>query len=317
MPVLTTEAVPPSQRFGYFRDAASEHFQLQPERVGEGPFRGEVSAKAIGDLALTHIDSGGMRILRTESDIARAPTPAYPIYFVTIQVSGASSFQQASKERLLAGGDICILDPLREFKLDCERPFRQLCVKLPREWIDARLSRPDLLPGAFVRREHPLSRMLASYLINGFETAEMLTPAAGAIIAGHAVELLAQALGEARSGEGALSNAYREALFVRACRMIGLRFADPDLTSDGIARELGVSTRLLQRVFAERDKTVMRHVIEERVNRAAKLLGAPDAAHRSITDIAFSCGFNDSAHFTRAFAARLEMTPSQWRKQVQ
>jgi AraC family transcriptional regulator, positive regulator of tynA and feaB len=159
--------------------------------------------------------------------------------------------------------------------------------------------------------------MLASYLLNGFETAETLTPAAGAIIAGHAVELLAQALGESRSSEPAPSNAWREALFVRACRMIGLRFGDPDLAPDRIARELGISTRLLQRVLAERDKTVMRHVLEERVVRAAKLLGAPDAAHRSITDIAFACGFNDSAHFTRAFAARMEMTPSQWRKQAQ
>src|SRR4051794_4548636 len=36
--------------------------------------------------------------------------------------------------------------------------------------------------------------------------------------------------------------------------------------------------------------------------RAARLLSAPEAADRSITDIAFACGFNDSSHFGRVFA---------------
>jgi AraC-like DNA-binding protein len=49
------------------------------------------------------------------------------------------------------------------------------------------------------------------------------------------------------------------------------------------------------------------------VNRAARLLSAPEAADRSITDIAFACGFNDSSHFGRVFAARRGMTPSRWR----
>ena len=48
--------------------------------------------------------------------------------------------------------------------------------------------------------------------------------------------------------------------------------------------------------------------------QAAELLAMPEASHRSITEIAFACGFNDSAHFSRAFAARFDTTPSQWRR---
>jgi AraC-like DNA-binding protein len=203
---------------------------------------------------------------------------------------------------------------LREFELGCEQAFRQLCVKLPREWIDARVARPDLIPGARIRRDHPLSRILASFLVNSFETADSLSPAAGAIIAGHAVELLAQALGESRSSSPAPSDALREALFVSAGQVIGLSFGDPDLGPERIARDLGVSTRFLHRLFAERGKTVMKSIFEERVYHAANLLVTPAAAHRSVTDIAFACGFNDSAHFSRVFSARMETTPSQWRK---
>ena len=60
----------------------------------------------------------------------------------------------------------------------------------------------------------------------------------------------------------------------------------------------------------------MARLWEERVNCAARLLSAPAAADRSITDIAFACGFNDSSHFGRVFAARKGMAPSRWRKQA-
>jgi AraC family transcriptional activator of tynA and feaB len=69
-------------------------------------------------------------------------------------------------------------------------------------------------------------------------------------------------------------------------------------------------------VFAERNQTIMRKVFDERVERAARLLASSQARHRLITEIAFACGLNDSAHFTRAFAARMAMTPSRWRKQM-
>ena len=40
----------------------------------------------------------------------------------------------------------------------------------------------------------------------------------------------------------------------------------------------------------------------------------PEAFHRSVTEIAFACGFNDASHFGRVFAAKMHMTPSQWRQ---
>jgi AraC-like DNA-binding protein len=127
------------------------------------------------------------------------------------------------------------------------------------------------------------------------------------MFAAHSVDLLALVLGE-RASEPLPAQALREALFARAVRLIALRFADPGLTPDRIAGSLGVSTRLLQKLFAERGATVMERIWEKRVSQAASLLAMPQASHRSITEIAFACGFNDSAHFTRAFAARVAVT---------
>lgn len=36
--------------------------------------------------------------------------------------------------------------------------------------------------------------------------------------------------------------------------------------------------------------------------------------NRSITDVAFACGFSDLSHFGRLFARNFGMTPSRWRR---
>ncbi len=195
------------------------------------------------------------------------------------------------------------------------RPRAALIVRMPRPWIDARVARPDLVAGVLLHRVDPMPRLFASFMRNGFETAAALSADAAATFAAHSVELLALALGE-RPSEPLPAQALREALFARAGRLIDLRFAEPGLTPDRIAGSLGVSTRLLQKLFAERGATVMERVWEKRVSQAASLLAMPQASHRSITEIAFACGFNDSAHFTRAFAARVAVTPSQWRQRA-
>ena len=51
-----------------------------------------------------------------------------------------------------------------------------------------------------------------------------------------------------------------------------------------------------------------------RINEAERLLLSTD---RSVTDIAFSCGFSSSSHFISHFKARKNITPGQLRKKMQ
>ena len=156
---------------------------------------------------------------------------------------------------------------------------------------------------------------MTRYITTAFDMAESVPPAAAAMIAEHVVDLLAEALGDIHSGDVRPSHARRAAVFMRACHTIALRFADPALKTEEIAHDAGVSVRFLQLIFAEHGTSVSRRIFDERIRQAAKLLSDPRARHRTVTDIAFACGFNDSSHFGRVFLARLAMTPSQWRKQ--
>jgi AraC-like DNA-binding protein len=237
------------------------------------------------------------------------------LYAACVHLDGEARITRRGEAVALRRGDIFITDSRHEFTLDLERPWRHLLITLPTSWLDSRVACPELLSGA-VLRDHPLARLWARHLSAGFALAGELSATAATLFARHSRDLLAQLLDEAHRDEPRPSAAWRASIFLGACRLIALKFGDAELTPAELARELGVSSRTLARVFATNNETIMRRVFDERLRQAARLLTAPESAHRSVTDIAFACGFNDVSHFGRMFAARMHMTPSRWRRRA-
>ncbi len=101
---------------------------------------------------------------------------------------------------------------------------------------------------------------------------------------------------------------------LRAHRYIVDHLADPDLSPSGIARALRVSVRYLHLLFQAEGTSPARWILERRLERAGRLLTDPRQASRTVTDIAFSVGFKDASHFTRAFKNGQGLGPREYRR---
>jgi AraC-like DNA-binding protein len=88
--------------------------------------------------------------------------------------------------------------------------------------------------------------------------------------------------------------------------------AEPELSIEMIAEVNGCSVRSLQRRLKESGIRYNDLVNEARMQYSEKRLAAGDMP---ITDIAYQLGYNDAAHFSRAFKRWTGMTPRQFRKQ--
>lgn len=308
---MSTDSVRRKERGEFWTDLVSRHVTpMRIEPAGEQPLRGEVRARTIGDLGVAQVRGRGIHAAHRRLEIARTRDH---LYAACVHLGGAARINRRGERITLQDGDVFITDSRHEFTLDLEGPWRHLLITLPVSSIDGRVARPELLSGA-VLHGRPLASLWTRHLASGFALGSHLSPAAGMLFARHSVDLLAQVLEEAHCGHPTPSEAARAAIFASACHVITLRFADPGLTPFEIARSLSVSTRTLARAFAANDETVMRRVFDERIRQAAKLLIAPGASHRSVADIGFACGFNDASHFGRVFAAKMNMSPSRWRR---
>jgi AraC-like DNA-binding protein len=89
---------------------------------------------------------------------------------------------------------------------------------------------------------------------------------------------------------------------IKACARARLR--DPHLTVASVAAQLRVSPSTLHRAWAGEACSIAEWIWAQRLDAARRDLCDPGMGARSVSEIAFSWGFNDAAHFSRAFRAR-------------
>jgi acetamidase/formamidase/AraC-like DNA-binding protein len=111
------------------------------------------------------------------------------------------------------------------------------------------------------------------------------------------------------------STSTQSALLRRVCATIDQLLTDPELSPARVAQIEGISTRYLQRIFEGAGDSFTSYLRERRLQRIAADLTNPADAHRSVSEIAFRYGFNDAAHFSRAFRARFGLSPRAFRLQ--
>ena len=132
---------------------------------------------------------------------------------------------------------------------------------------------------------------------------DVLEPAAATAVAQGVEHILVAGLSSLRAAE---PSAAARAAQARAVARRRLR--DPGLTVAAIAAELHVSVSTLHRAFADQQCTIAEWIWAQRLDGVHADLVDPTGAHRTIGDIAFSWGFVDASHFSRAFRARFGAT---------
>ncbi len=104
----------------------------------------------------------------------------------------------------------------------------------------------------------------------------------------------------------------REA-FQRICRVIEQRLGDPRLNLLTLAREQGVSSRYLHKLFERAGERFGHYVRARRLDRCRADLTDPALAGEPVASIGFRWGFTDPAHFSRAFRDRFGVAPRAYR----
>jgi AraC-like DNA-binding protein len=91
-------------------------------------------------------------------------------------------------------------------------------------------------------------------------------------------------------------------------------YAKPGLSTEDIANHLEITPRYVQIALASEGLTPSEYLKVCRLQAARRLLSSAALVDRSITEIAFECGFTSSAHFSTEFRKCFGTSPRNFRR---
>lgn len=231
-----------------------------------------------------------------------------PHFALMLQFKGSIFASQAGQTCILNEGDLCMIDEAKTFRLVAEGLTGFVIVRLPRTAV---LSRHPQLGRFYARAltcEDPGARLFADLLLRLSHGAASLGEMQRSAIINGIIQMLGAA------GPFSEPPAVADWRVRRALEFVELNLSVTGLTAEAVAQDQRISRRRLdQLMHAAVGHSIASHLWRRRLDQAASDLRDPDRSNHSIAQIAFANGFEDAAHFTRAFKRRFSMTPGQWR----
>jgi AraC-like DNA-binding protein len=308
---MSMEQALTTDQLGHWIEAVCRTYvDLDVTRIDDSPFSAGIDVSELGDTVFADLNGTAQRADRRAADIPRS-RDEYAI--LILQQSGSMVVSQDGRDARLRPGDAAIVDTVRPYTLYIPEPIRQIVLHCPRHQLRSRLRSMRAVSAARIEAGSPTGALLAGSLRSLARTRRELAPDQACAVGRYALDLLAVAL-EATPESGAAAFSRGSApLLARINAYLKDNLADPDLDPAGIARAHGISVRHLHRLFHETGDTVGAAIRRGRLDRCRADLEDPRQRARSITEIALRWGFNDSAHFSRAFRARFGLSPREAR----
>ncbi len=292
--------------------AASTIAPIEVEVFDPNAFAAQWVSHGIGQLRLLHLHAPAQRVTHIgAAGMAMRATPSIQLVYA---ISGVLKTRMGGRSFDVRPGEFVLLDNTRFYQMEMDTEHECIDLMMPQGWLEKYLPDPGALLGRAISGSTgwgaPLGALLETVVAGGLDNAPVPRP----LVAEQVGNLLALATGLEEAGEARdRLGRHRNQLAARILRRIESDYADPDLSPEVVARQVGVSKRYLQTLLAASGTSFVQELNATRLDRASDMLADPRAGNLAIADIAFRTGFLDPGYFARLFRKRFGITPREWR----
>lgn len=306
---FSTDLVPVPDRLEAWRWNAQQicgdcRFQF-PKRYS---FHGSIEARRVAGLELTLFSSSPVAFRKFPAAVLNSQSRAC---IVITQLAGIRRYCQDGKTAVLKRGDTTLIDSGRCWNSECEGDCARLYLRVPYFMMEDRLKRKPIPIARRISGTSGLGTMLFGLATSLYRQAEDLNLEEGAAAVEAYFRILLACVDQSEGR--VVDRTSADVLWTRIASYIETHLAEADLGPRTIASALGISVRHVHRIFSSKGCTVAEWIRERRLRQCCSDLADPRLTQRSITEIAFFWGFNDSAHFSHSFKKQFGVCPRAYR----
>jgi len=309
--VFATNTVHARDRLDFWREEAIKAYVTHQFNTPVGrSFHGIIRAGTLGNLDVSIFECDQCRVQRTQRCLKSGDDDDI---LICKQVAGSTVLHQDGRDAVSSVNDLFLMDPRRPFSLGVGSGARSLIVKVPRTELQARLGDVTALTATPIAAHKPVAALAADFLSMVVARANEFVGSGGFKIAQQALDLVALAFEAERLNGHATLSSSRTTTVLRLKAAIEARLYDPALKPAMAAAAAGISVRYANALLAQEDMSLERYIMYRRLQHCRQALMDQAQSFRTVSDIAYSCGFSDVSHFARRFKAQFGCSPSEYR----
>lgn len=263
-------------------------------------FRGELTHASMGFARFSRILSPSGAFERDTQAIRR---DSFDGFVILMCLRGELRIRQGDRQALARHDEALIYRHGTPFELEFPEHYRALSMWVRPDLMERHC--PEIVKSApMVIRANSINGMLALSVIRELCDSAVTQKAVGADQLVGATLDIVSTLKPRETTEGSRN----QWLLEKLSRYVEKNVDDTTISLGNLVEVSGMSARSLNRAFAEQGTTPMRWVWDRRLSMAHDALMMNRV--RNVTEAAFSFGFKDSSHFSRAFSSRYGVTPA-------
>lgn len=275
-------------------------------------FHGTIHLRKIAHVDISQVAASAQQVTRTKRLIKETDDE---YFLLNIQRQGSSLVRQDGREASLVSGDMALYSSARCYELAFDSAFSQTVLVFPADMMRTMIPTIDTLTATTLSSQNPTTKLLtlmADYCFQtSFETISMHTMAHAA---NALTEIFATNIAEFSAGIDAVKSNLTLFHMARIKQYVFDNLNDPELSVQKVSQSLRISPAHIHRLFKMEEQTLSAWIWTRRLLACKLALQNPAKSHLTISQIAYSCGFNSSSHFSRVFRTKFGITASEWRE---
>jgi AraC family transcriptional regulator, positive regulator of tynA and feaB len=310
---VATNEFEPGERFERWSTEVLAGVDLAKPQEFPGEFMATLTGVVTDDCEFYGLRSDPLSCRRTVRDIERTGTGT--VSLIAPLTGTIHQHQDVEVSTNATPGNWSVFDTARQSDIGWERS----------EWLEFVLPREEVkraiggeIPAAatleYALNSSKMGGLLRENLTLLMSHVEGLIPAQRVQMLNHTKHLALFTLSDAF---GALDEGrpMRGGIVTAARRYICNQLQEPELNAALVAEAIGCSRATLYRAFSEQELSVHQVIRSERLKRARAILSCRQSS-KSVTAVAFNCGFGSVRTFNRAFRDHFGCSPTQLRAKI-
>ena len=265
---------------------------------------GRLLDQSLGPINVSCLNSSAMQYQRTK------PAQHESYFLITLPLQNRLRMQQGQTDVYCERGQVLLQHANEPYVLEYGHENTLWVMKVPSKLLKQHIAHPENLTASVFDGNTGTGKLLSQNmvllgqeLLNGH-----LNPQQTTYYNDFLLQLFAQVVKQDARVLLSDERSVRQAQLLKIQNFIACNLSHSELNPQYVAAACGISVRYLHSLFQDLDSTFTRHVQQQRLQAAYQCL--QQQPERSVSDIVYSCGFNDQSHFTRLFKLTYQTTPS-------